>query len=172
MPPVKQVLGILLASVIVFLLSWLIFAKWGYFVYFYNKVLTPKVRLSPNVPISPIFTIDVEKNAAIKNLQINYAEKYKILVNRKARMSKLRTTRMQFERLRKISPYLYSDNSWLTKEFNECISEDVDILAKQVNTFNEIYDNDQKQLSVFNNEERKILIERFAIYKFDLNTFI
>ena len=123
---------ILIATVIVFLLVWLVFAKWGWFVYFANLIRPQNMDFSKKYP--KMQPPELSKQLS-ENLHYNKMKRYRVLTEIKARDKKIATTKLQYRRLRKAMPGLYSDNSILTKEFRSCVVDDYKIMDMYIEQY-------------------------------------
>ena len=152
-------LVVLIATVIVLLLAWLFFAKWGYFVYYANLASPPKLEITkhPNDPSLVPVKFTSETKPFVDALYINRDNRYTLLLFGNARSQKIKTTLKQFKRLKTVMPFLYTDTSMLTKEFKKCVIEDIKLLDKIAKEYNSIYLQDEVLINSFPQDQQSNL---------------
>lgn len=143
-------LQILLASVVVLLVLWLVYAKWGYAMYYYKHSFPGDFGMTK---VSPQIVLDSptqQQLGVLQRLKADYCLRYELLKEANARSKKIATARNRvYVFSNGMLKTFYKQDSYFTKQYAECIARDSAKLADVIAKYSATTNANVEQLTVF-----------------------
>lgn len=154
---------LLIASIIVILVLWLLYAKWGYVKYYYSHTFPRYFGMSKKPASVVIPAASPDQAAALQTIHNDYTVRYEFLKELNARIKKFNTTMSHGMKMTKALPYFYREKSYFAREIAECLKRDGGRMEVAKDKYNSVTETNIKLLTLFTPDVAKTIKETYAL---------